>query len=174
MKGNPGSSVSRRGEMQDRRWLYLDSSIAEMRFTRSRVFSGSSKAFNYQQHIIINISPEKSCSEIFGLSESTQTEILNGDLEAMSSRLVTYRRKIHRLEKSITKELVIPPDDSKLRVEVYTMTDSADEILLAELLALRQAFSSKCREVEEQNRILNYYIDEVRNLETQLELINHL
>jgi hypothetical protein len=103
-------------------------------------------------------------------SVSTQSEILSGDLDAMTSRLLAYRRKIENLESiksSVTlRSLEIDKYFPKVVIAASGETHSRDD-----MEDLKKAYIQKCKEVEEQNRILNYYIDEVRNLEIHLGII---
>lgn len=104
-----------------------------------------------------------------------QTELLGGELEGMGHRLLLYRNRMKSLEQRLETELKKRDD---IQNELIQAREREKEIEAVdrdfiqqqkENQALREANQLQEVKLQDMDRLINYYIDEVKSLESRLK-----
>ena len=104
-----------------------------------------------------------------------QTELLGGELEGMGHRLLLYRNRMKSLEQRIESE---SKKRNEIENELIEARETQKEIEAVdrdfiqqekENQALREANQLQEVKLQDMDRLINYYIDEVKSLESRLK-----
>lgn len=104
-----------------------------------------------------------------------QTELLGGELEGMGHRLLLYRNRMKSLEQRIEAE---SKKRNEIENELIEIRETQKEIEAVdrdfiqqekENQALREANQLQEVKLQDMDRLINYYIDEVKSLESRLK-----